>query len=72
MAQKMVYCFTNISDIILWHILGCCFCAEHLVVTHFYQMLLPLKASEIICAKAALLWHQNVWLNGLQSAWLTW
>jgi hypothetical protein len=36
----------------LQHILGYNVCAEHHVLGHFYQMLLPLKASKIFCPKA--------------------
>jgi hypothetical protein len=52
----MLFCFANISAEILLLILGCSFCIEHPILTHFCPMLLPLKASKISCAKAALLW----------------
>jgi hypothetical protein len=52
----MLFCFADISAEILLIILGCSFCTEHPILTHFCRMLLPLKALKIICAKAALLW----------------
>jgi hypothetical protein len=52
----MLFCFKNISDENLLHILGYSFCTERYILSHFCQMLMPLKASEIFCAKAALLW----------------
>jgi hypothetical protein len=58
MAQKMLLCFTNILAEISQHILSYSFCAEHHILVHFCQSLLPLKASKIICAKAFLLWYQ--------------
>jgi hypothetical protein len=60
MAQKMSLSFTNISAIILLHILGYGFCIERHILAHFGQMLLSLKASKITCTKAALLLHKNV------------
>jgi hypothetical protein len=61
MSQKMLFCFTSISATILAHVLGYSFCAERHILAHFYQMLLPLRASKIICTKAALLWQQKCW-----------
>jgi hypothetical protein len=55
----MLFCFTNISSEVLLHVLGYSFCFERHILVHFCQMLLPLEASKIICAKAALLWHQK-------------
>jgi hypothetical protein len=46
---------------ILLHILGYSICAKRHILAQSCQMLLPLKASNIICAKAALLWHQKCW-----------
>ncbi len=60
MLQKMMFCFTNITAVILHHILGYSFCTERRVLEHLCQMLYLLKAWTLICAKAALLWHQNV------------
>jgi hypothetical protein len=59
MAQKMLLCFTNIYAIILLFILGHGYCDERHILAHFFQTLLPLKASEIIFTKAALLWYQK-------------
>jgi hypothetical protein len=59
MAQKMLFCFTNISAEILLHILGYNFCSQHHILARFCQMLLPSKTSKIICAKTALLWCQK-------------
>jgi hypothetical protein len=59
-VQKMDFCFTNISAEILLHILRNILCPEHHILAHFCQMLLPIKALEIMCAKAALLWRYNV------------
>jgi hypothetical protein len=61
MSQKMLFFFTNISATILVHVLGYSFCTEHHILAHFCQMLLPLRASKIICAKAALPLHQKCW-----------
>jgi hypothetical protein len=58
--MSMVHFFTNISAEILLNVLGYIFCTEHHILAHFCQMLLPIKALEIICAKAALLWCYNV------------
>jgi hypothetical protein len=66
MSQKMLLCFANISAEILLHILGYSFCTEHHILVHFCLMLLPLKASKITCAKAALLRHLKYWWNPLQ------
>jgi hypothetical protein len=60
MAQKMLFCFTNISAKILLHVLSRSFCTEHHILAHFCQMLLPLKSSEMNCAKSDLLWHQKM------------
>jgi hypothetical protein len=48
---------TNISAEILPHILRYRFCAECHIFVHFCHMLLPLKKSKIIYAKAILIWH---------------
>jgi hypothetical protein len=56
---KMLFCFTNISAEILLHVLGYSFYTQHHILAHICQMLLQLKASKIISAKAALLWHQK-------------
>jgi hypothetical protein len=58
MAQMMLFRFTNISAEILLHILGYSFCTRCHIWHIFPQKLLPLKVSEIITAKAALLWCQ--------------
>jgi len=63
MAQKMRYCFAHNSPEILPHILGYTFCNEHHILTDFCLMLLPLKATNIVDTKTALLWHQNFWWN---------
>jgi hypothetical protein len=60
MEHKMLFCFANISAEMLLHIIGYNFCTEPHILAHFLQMLVPLRASKIICAKAALLCHQNV------------
>jgi len=58
----MPFSFTAISAEILLHILGySSFCTERHIFAHFCQMPLPLKASKIICAKAAVLWRQKCW-----------
>ncbi len=56
----MLFCFVNISAEILLHIIGYNFCTEPHILAHFLQMLVPLRASKIIGAKAALLFQQNV------------
>ncbi len=56
----MLFCFVNISAEILLHIIGYSFCTEPHIMAHFLQMLVPLRASKIICTKAVLLDHQNV------------
>jgi hypothetical protein len=58
-AQKMLFCFANISAKIMLHVLGYSFFIEFHILAHFCQMLLPSKPSKIICTKAALLWHQK-------------
>jgi len=60
MAQNLLFCFTNNSAKKLLHILGYNICIEHNILAHFCKMLLPLKASKIICAKAVWLFYQNV------------
>jgi hypothetical protein len=57
MVQKMLLSFTNILAEISLLILCYSFCAEHHILVHFCQMLLPLKALKIVCAKAVLLWQ---------------
>jgi hypothetical protein len=56
----MLFCYASISAEILPHILGQSFAPVHHILMHFCQMLLPLKALKIKCAKAVLLWHQNI------------
>jgi hypothetical protein len=56
MAQKMLFPFTNISALILLYVLGYSFWTEHHILANVHSMPLPLKASKIFCAKAALLW----------------
>ena len=51
MLQKILVCFTNISAKILMQIIGYSFCFEHHIWTHFYLMLLPLKASKFSAQK---------------------
>ncbi len=63
MAQKMLFCFTNISAEILLHILSFSFCTERHPLAQFCQMWLRLNTSKIICAKAALLWYRKCWWN---------
>jgi len=48
------------SDKILLHTLGYGFCTQQFILAYFCQIPLPSKASEIICAKAALLWRQKL------------
>jgi hypothetical protein len=59
MAQKMLFCFTNISDEILLHVLGYTFSVECHILAQFCQLLLPLKALKIISAKVPLLKRQK-------------
>jgi hypothetical protein len=69
--------FTNISGKILLHFLGYSFCAECVILVHFCQGNLPLKAHKIICAKAVLvsisptiyeqLLHHNPFAKKLQT-----
>jgi hypothetical protein len=59
MAQKMLFCFTNISDEIFVHCLGYTFSAEHHILSQFCQLLLLLKALKIISAKMPLLKRQK-------------
>ncbi len=63
MVQKMLFCLTNISAEILLHILVNVFCDKCRIVMYFCQVRLPLKDSEMICATAALPWHQKCWWN---------
>jgi hypothetical protein len=51
----MIFCFTNISAKISLDILSYRFCAEHHILVHFCQIVLPLKALKIIRGKTALL-----------------
>jgi hypothetical protein len=55
----MLFYFTNISAEILLHTLGYSFCTEDHILAQHCQMLLPLKVSKIICAKAAPFWYQK-------------
>jgi hypothetical protein len=59
MVQKMLLCLNKISVEILFRILGYGFCAEHHYFAHFCPIFFALKVLKNICAKAALLWHQN-------------
>jgi hypothetical protein len=43
MAQKMLFCFTNISAEILLRVLDNSFCSEHHILAHFNQVLLAVK-----------------------------
>ncbi len=56
----MLFCFTSISAEILLHVLGDNFGTERHILAYFCSILLPLKAWEIICVKAVLLWSKNV------------
>jgi hypothetical protein len=56
----MLFCFTSIFAEILLYVLGYNFGTECHILAHFGSILLPLKASEIIFVKAALLWPKNV------------
>jgi hypothetical protein len=60
LAQKMLFCFNNISAGILLHVLGYSFRSKHRILAHLCQMMLPLRAAMIIISKVALLWHENV------------
>jgi hypothetical protein len=55
LCQMLLLCSTNILAENLLHLLGYSFCGEFHILVHFCQMVLSLKASKIICAKAALL-----------------
>jgi hypothetical protein len=55
----MVSWFTNFFAKILLHVFGYSLFTEHHRSAHFCQLLLPLKAARIVCAKAAALWRQN-------------
>ncbi len=46
MAQNMLFCFANISDEILLHVLDYVYCVEKNILANFGRMLLPLKASK--------------------------
>jgi hypothetical protein len=59
MIQKMLFCFTNNSAEIFIKCFRLTLLRKHHILVHFCQMLLPLKALQIIGAKAALLWHQR-------------
>jgi len=61
MPQNMLLFFTNISAKNFVYILDYSFCAEHHILSHFYKMILPLKALNIFCAKAVLLCRQKCW-----------
>ncbi len=54
MSVNILFCFSNISAEILWHILGYSFCSECHILTHFCQLLLPSRASKNTSSKAAL------------------
>jgi hypothetical protein len=63
MSVNILFCFSNISAEILWHILGYRFCYESHILAHFCQLLLPSRASKNTCPKAAKLWRQKCWWN---------
>ncbi len=54
----MLSCSTKLCTEILLLILGYSFCTQHYILVNFCQMLLPEKASKIMCTEAALLWYQ--------------
>jgi hypothetical protein len=49
MAQEMLFCFANISAKILQQVLSYSSCAKHHILAHLQKMLLPSKASKIMC-----------------------
>jgi hypothetical protein len=55
MAQKMLFCFINITTKILLNIFGYSICTQRHILVQICQMLLPKKHQKIIRAKAALL-----------------
>jgi hypothetical protein len=59
MAQKMLFCFTNISVQILLHILYRSFCTERHILANVCQNGAVIKASKIICTIADLLLRQK-------------
>jgi hypothetical protein len=59
----MLFCFTTIYAEILHHINGYNLCTECRILVQICQMLLPSKASNDFCIKAALLWCQQFWYN---------
>jgi hypothetical protein len=61
LAQKMLFCFTNIASENLLQMFGYTFCPEQHILPHFCQTLFPQKAFKIIHAKAALLCRQKCW-----------
>ncbi len=50
-GKKMLFHFIKVSTEILLLIFSYNFYAKHIILVHFCQTLLPLKASEIICIK---------------------
>jgi hypothetical protein len=59
MAQKIMFCFANISAEILLHVLSYTLCAYCHILAHVCQNAVTIYTSKIICAKAALLWRQK-------------
>jgi hypothetical protein len=57
----MLLCFTNISAEILQLMLGYKFFTKRHILMNFWQNTVTIKASKIICAKGALLWHLKRW-----------
>ncbi len=51
MAQKMPFCFTNISAKILQHILGYSICTEHHILVPFCLILFRLKRQKLSAQK---------------------
>jgi hypothetical protein len=56
----MLFCYTNISADILLLVLGYDFHTKQHFLAHFYQMLLPLKASKILAPKILFFGTKNV------------
>jgi hypothetical protein len=53
MVQMMMLWFNNGCVEILLHILGCSICDEHCILARFFPNAVVIKASTIICTKAA-------------------
>ncbi len=47
----MLFCFANISDEILLHVLGYSFCTEHLILVHFLPNAVAIKSIKIYLRK---------------------